>query len=73
MTQQRFFLFYLLMAVITFGDVTTQPGWQRESDKATSPEKASQLGGQTLFVCAVWPLWWSARLFTWLKPNASKS
>lgn len=66
MKTYRLHLIYLFCAIITFGDMTTQPYFQQLVDKADE-DKHHIDPVPLLLACAVWPLWWSGRFFKWIK------
>lgn len=59
---------YLIIAVITFGDIITQPAFQKED----SPKQEDTKGIAVFVICATWPLWWSGRFFNWVKQSPAQ-
>jgi hypothetical protein len=65
MKPYRLHLIYLLGAIITFGDIVTNP---KVREMVLSPDAdKDHITGTAIFFCAVWPLWWSGRFFKWIK------
>ncbi len=60
---------YLLGAVLTFGDLMTNPKIKPAGKK---PEDEARFGQAVIFLCACWPLWWSGRFFKWVKQPSTQ-
>ena len=71
MRTYRLHIIYLLCAVITFGDIITDPKIDRMTDP-TKTDEPQLTGTGMIFLCAVWPLWWSARFFKWVKQPSTQ-
>lgn len=71
MKTYRLHIIYLVCSVISFGDIITDPKIQRMPDSPKEGEPCISFTG-VLFLSAVWPLWWSARFFKWVKQPSSQ-